>query len=229
MSADGKFEKGPNYFMVLDAISRDINSEEKIAKSTKLNKEEVQLILDDLLNQRLIVKVEKKKKSGFIFAKKKIEMAITDIGMKLLNAKKQELEQQKQQMQQYYESGDNNQLQSYMDANRVWMPMMLFSGIMDMMFFNSMMSFMGMGMNPMESAMLGGDGIGGLYQEDINSNSNNNDGDADTNSNDNGTAGDYDNSSSSDNDASSDYDDNNTFDSGGFDSFDFGSGGYDSF
>ena len=29
MSADGKFEKGPNHFMVLDAVSRDINSEKK--------------------------------------------------------------------------------------------------------------------------------------------------------------------------------------------------------
>jgi DNA-binding PadR family transcriptional regulator len=227
MSADGKFEKGPNYFMVLDAISRDINSEEKIAKSTKLNKEEVQLILDDLLNKRLIVKVEKKKKSGFIFAKKKIEMAITDIGMKLLNAKKQELEQQKQQMQQYYESGDNNQLQSYMDANKLWMPMMLFSGIMDMMFFNSMMSFMGMGMNPMESAMIADIGNGFYQQQDVSSSDSSND-DVDTNSNDDGTSssGDYDNSISNDssNDTSSGYDYNDTFDS-----FDFGSGGYDSF
>jgi DNA-binding PadR family transcriptional regulator len=215
MSADGKFEKGPNYFMVLDAISRDINSEEKIAKSTKLNKEEVQLILDDLLNQRLIVKVEKKKKSGFIFAKKKIEMAITDIGMKLLNAKKQELEQQKQQMQQYYESGDNNQLQSYMDANKLWMPMMLFSGIMDMMFFNSMMSFMGMGMNPMESAMIADIGNGFYQQQDVSSSDSSND-DVDTNSNDDGTSssGDYDNSISNDssNDTSSGYDYNDTFD-----------------
>ena len=45
-----------------------------------------------------------------------------------------------------------------MGDNRMWIPMMLFSGIMDMMFFTSMMSFMGWGMNPMESAMLGSDG-----------------------------------------------------------------------
>src|SRR6476659_6292120 len=158
MSADGKFEKGPNHFMVLDAVSRDINSVEKIATGTKLNNEEVQLILNDLLTQRLIVKIQKK---GFIFGKK------------------QELEEQKQQMQQSYESGDNNQLQGYMDANRMWMPMMLFSGIMDMMFFTSMMSFMGTAMNPMESAMMG-DG-GGLHQ-DISSSNNS---DVDTNSNDN--------------------------------------------
>jgi hypothetical protein len=216
MSADAKFEKGPNHFMVLDAVSRDINSVEKIATATKLNNEEVQLILNDLLTQRLIVKIQKK---GFIFGKKKVEMDITAIGMKLLNTKKQELEEQKQQMQQSYESGDNNQLQGYMDANRMWMPMMLFSGIMDMMFFTSMMSFMGTTMNPMESAMMG-DG-GGLHQ-DISSNNS----DVDTNSNDNGTSGDSDNSTNND---TSDYDDSNTLDSSGFDSFDSGSGGYDSF
>ena len=216
MSADAKFEKGPNHFMVLDAVSRDINSVEKIATATKLNNEEVQLILNDLLTQRLIVKIQKK---GFIFGKKKVEMDITAIGMKLLNTKKQELEEQKQQMQQSYESGDNNQLQGYMDANRMWMPMMLFSGIMDVMFFTSMMSFMGTAMNPMESAMMG-DG-GGLHQ-DISSNNS----DVDTNSNDNGTSGDSDNSTNND---TSDYDDSNTLDSSGFDSFDSGSGGYDSF
>ena len=198
-------------------MSRDINSVEKIATGTKLNNEEVQLILNDLLTQRLIVKIQKK---GFIFGKKKVEMGITAIGMKLLNTKKQELEEQKQQMQQSYESGDNNQLQGYMDANRMWMPMMLFSGIMDMMFFTSMMSFMGTAMNPMESAMMG-DG-GGLHQ-DISSSNNS---DVDTNSNDNGTSGDSDNSTNND---TSDYDDSNTFDSSGFDSFDSGSGGYDSF
>ena len=79
----------------LIAVSRDINSVEKIATGTKLNNEEVQLILNDLLTQRLIVKIQKK---GFIFGKKKVEMGITAIGMKLLSTKKQELEEQKQQM-----------------------------------------------------------------------------------------------------------------------------------
>jgi hypothetical protein len=43
MAVDDKYEKDPKHFMVLDAISRDINSLEKIARSTKLNNEEVQL------------------------------------------------------------------------------------------------------------------------------------------------------------------------------------------
>jgi len=47
-------------------------------------------------------------------------------------------------------------MQSFMDSNRMWMPMMLFSGIMSVMFFASMMSFMGMAMNPAESSMTEG-------------------------------------------------------------------------
>jgi hypothetical protein len=151
---DIKFNESPNYFMVLDAVSRGINNLDKISKVAKLQKDEAELVINDLLMQRLIVKIEKK---GFIFGKKKMETGITQIGIKLLNSKKQELEQQKQQMQQSYNNGDATRLQSYMESNRMWIPMMLFSGIMDMVFFTSIMSFTGISMNPMESALIGGD------------------------------------------------------------------------
>jgi hypothetical protein len=153
-ATNGEFNESPNHFMALDAVSRGTNNVDKITRVTKLQNYEVQTIVNDLLTQRLIVKIEKK---GFLFGKKKVELGITEMGIKLLNAKKQELEQQKQQMQESYENGDGAQLQSYMESNRMWMPMMLFSGIMDMMFFTSMMSFMGMGMNPMESSIIGSD------------------------------------------------------------------------
>ena len=140
----------PNHFMVLDAITRGVGSIDRIAKATKLPKEEVESIVNDLFTQRLIVKVEKK---GFF--KKKVNLGVTEIGIKLLNAKKQELEKKRQQMQQSFDNGNVvlKKLQSYMDANRMWIPLMLFSGIMDVIFFTSMMSFMGMGMNPIESAL----------------------------------------------------------------------------
>src|SRR5215467_7276363 len=154
MSASDNIDKSPNHFMVLDAISKGLTNVDKIARATKLDNDEVQSIVSDLLTQRLIVKVERK---GFIFGKKKVELRITQIGSKLLNVKKQELDQIRQQMQESYDNGDGTQLQSYMDANRMWMPMMLFSGIMDMMFFTSMMSFMGLRINPMESAIIGSD------------------------------------------------------------------------
>jgi hypothetical protein len=39
------------------------------------------------------------------------------------------------------------------DNNRSWIPFMLFSGIMNVLFFTSMMSMMGMALNPMETQM----------------------------------------------------------------------------
>jgi hypothetical protein len=141
----------PNHFIVLDAISKGIKSPDKIAKATKLGKDEVETIVNDLTTQRLALRVEKKGLLG----RKKSELAITDTGDKLLAAKKQELEEKWQKFQQCYNNGDKEQLQDYMDANRAWIPMMLFSGIMNAMFFSSMMSFIGMAMFPMEGAMLG--------------------------------------------------------------------------
>src|SRR5919197_3183824 len=90
MPTNSKFEECPNHFMVLDAISRGITSVDKISSATKLQKEEVDLIVNDLFTQRLTVKTEKK---SLILRKKKLELGITDIGMQLLNAKKQELHQ----------------------------------------------------------------------------------------------------------------------------------------
>jgi hypothetical protein len=203
---DLNFNESPNYFMVLDAISRGINNLDKISKATKLQKDEVELVINDLLTQRLIVKIEKK---GFIFGKKKMETGITQIGIRLLNAKKQELEQQKQQMQRSYNNGDATRLQSYMESNRMWMPMMLFSGIMDMILFTSIMSFMGISMNPMESALMGGD----TSYHDIGTNADGTYAAADQS----GASGDIDNNISR-------YD----YDNVGYDGFDYG-GSFDSF
>src|SRR5215469_15966958 len=145
---------------------------------------------------------------------KKVELRITQIGSMLLNVKKQELDQKRQQMQESYDNGDSTQLQSYMDTNRMWMPMMLFSGIMDMMFFTSMMSFMGLRINPMESAIIGS---GSDHH--------------DTGASADGTHSGHDQSATSGGDSNiSDGSghDNSGFDSGGFDGFD-GGGGFDSF
>ena len=209
--------------MVLDAISRGINSLDRIVISTKLQKDLVELILNDLLTQRLIVKGEKK---GLFFRRKKTQMGITETGIKLLNAKKQELEQKRLEMQQSYDNGDGTRLQSYMNANRTWIPLMLFSGIMDMMFFTSMMSFMGWGINPMESAILGGGGGGG---ETGNSQDAGNSGDTQSIDHHGETSSDTKSDDTINND-NSDYN-NGDFDSGGggggFDGFD--GGGFDGF
>jgi hypothetical protein len=150
----------PHHFIVLDAIARGIKSIDKIAKATRLSKEEVELVVNDLSLQRLILKEEKKRR---FFGGNKLEIKVTETGQKMLNSKKQELQQQAEQLRQWNKNGDTAQLQRYMnsDNNRSWVPFMLFSGIMDILFFTSMMSMMGMALNPMESQMAADSGGGG--------------------------------------------------------------------
>ena len=109
MSANDNFNKSPNHFMILDAISKGLINVDKIARATKLDNDEVESIVNDLLTQRLIFKGERK---GIRFGKKKIELGTTEIGSKLLNTKKQELDQKRRQMQQSYDNGDGTQWQS---------------------------------------------------------------------------------------------------------------------
>ncbi len=141
----------PNHFMVLDAISRGMKSIGKIAKVTRLDKALVEMVVNDLVSQRLIVMVEKKS----FFGGKKEEITITDTGLRMLMAKKQELQQKMQQFQQWYSSGQMQQMQNSMQSDRMWLPFMLFSGIMNALFFMSMMSFMGAALTPAESAAAG--------------------------------------------------------------------------
>ena len=151
MSSEVNIRESPNHFMVLGAISRGMSSIDKISKVSKLSKTEIELIVNDLVFQRLITSNEKR---GFL-GRKKIELKITETGMNLLGNKKKELQDKVQEMQQYYDNGNRTQLESLMDSNRAWMPMMLFSGIMNILFFTSMMSLMGLAMSPMESSFAG--------------------------------------------------------------------------
>jgi hypothetical protein len=123
---------------------------DKISKVTRLDQSEVELILNDLAVQRLVVRMEKK---GLF--RNKTEFVINETGQSLLDSKKHELEQKAKDLQQAYGNGNTAQLQSLMQADRAWIPMMLFSGLINVMFFASMMSFMGMAMSPQESSMAG--------------------------------------------------------------------------
>jgi predicted transcriptional regulator len=151
-----RINESPNHFMVLDAIGRGIKTIDKIAKVARLDKAQVELIVNDLIVQRLVIRTEKK---GFL-GRTKVELTISHTGLQVLNAKKQELEKQWQQVQQWYNNGQTQQVQGYMDNNRMWMPMMLFSGIMNAVFFMSMMSMLGMALSPAESGLAGGEGAG---------------------------------------------------------------------
>ena len=202
MSSEVNIRESPNHFIVLDAISRGMNNVDKISRVSKLNKSEVELIVNDLVFQRLVMMNEKR---GF-FGRKKNELKITETGMSLLGNKKKELQEKVQEMQQYYNNGDKSQLDSFMVSNRSWVPMMLFAGIMDILFFTSMMSLLGLGLNPMESS---------LAQDGAN---------ADNSGNADNTSGDSDSSSSESSGADSQDAGN---DGGGFDGGGFDGGGFD--
>ena len=150
MSENIKVVESPKHFMVLDAVSRGVEDAGKIAKVTKTDKAEVEMILNDLAVQRLVVVEQKKGLFG-----KKLQARITDTGSRLLSSKKQELEEKARELTAMHRNGDRKGMESFMDDNRAWLPMMIFSGIMSAMIFASMMSFMGMAMNPAEAAMTG--------------------------------------------------------------------------
>ena len=156
--------ESPSHFIVLDAISKGNNTIGKISRSAKLDKYQVELIVNDLVQERLVNNIEKK--ASFLSSllgggKRKVILNITKTGLRLLDVKKQELEQKVSELQQWYNNGDRSQMQGFMDSNRMWIPMMLFSGIMNIMFFTSMMSFMGMALNPMESQIAADSSAGG--------------------------------------------------------------------
>ncbi len=150
MSQNIKVTESPKHFMVLDAISRGIGDNGKIAKVTKISKAEVEMILNDLAVQKLIILEQKKGLFG-----KKVQARITYTGSRLLSFKKQELEDKSRDLESMYINRDRRGIESFMDDNRAWIPMMIFSGIMNAMVFASMISFMGMAMNPAEAAMAG--------------------------------------------------------------------------
>jgi hypothetical protein len=157
MSANSKINDSPAHFMVLQAIARGLDSIDKIATATRKSKDEVSAIINDLVNQRLANMTEKRR----FFGGKKIKFTITETGSSLLGVKHQELQQSNDRLQQLYESGDKQQLQSYMDSNRMWIPFMLMSGIMNALFFASIFSFMGMAMSPSEQAAVDSAGTEG--------------------------------------------------------------------
>ena len=148
MSQNIKVIESPRHFMVLDAISRGVRDAGKIAKVTKISKEEAEMILNDLAVQRLIIADQKKGLFG-----KKVQARITVTGSKLLSFKKQDLEEKARDLESMYMNQDRRGIESFMENNRIWIPMMIFSGIMSAMVFASMMYFMGMAMNPVEAAM----------------------------------------------------------------------------
>ena len=149
-------ESEPKDVIVLGAINQGIKKFEKIQKTTQVDPEELNGILEQL-EKRGLIKVEEKK--GWLG--KKIEIQITEKGSKEVEERVHELETKWNQMSALYKTGDKSKLKQYMDDNRSFLPMMMFFGVMDMMMFSMMFSMMGMPMSdyvPAESMPEGADG-----------------------------------------------------------------------
>src|SRR5919206_2502211 len=146
LPSDIRIAENPRHFIVLYAISRRIASVSEISRVTKLDKAEIRLIICDLNVQRLITLETKSGPLG-----KRIDACISNIGSKLLYEKKQELEQKARDLQGWYYGGDRKMIQSFMEDNRAWIPMMIFSGTINSFFFNAMISSVGIPLNPRQT------------------------------------------------------------------------------
>ena len=131
-------ESEPHDVMVLGAIKNGKKKFDKIQKATKINPEELNKILERL-EKREFIRVETKK--GFFGPK--IEIDITEKGENEISERIHELEQHWDQMTMFWKSKDKEKFKQYMDDNRSIIPMMMFFGIIDMIMFSTMLSFMG--------------------------------------------------------------------------------------
>ena len=124
--------------IVLGAIKSGAKRFDKISKVAKIEPEELNQILEKLEEKGLISVQEKK---GFFG--KKIEISTTEKGDKEIESKIHELEENWGQMVALYKKGDKEKLNNFMDDNRIFFPMMMFFGIMDIMMFSMMFSMIG--------------------------------------------------------------------------------------
>lgn len=148
-------ESEPKDLIVLGAIKHGIKKFDKIQKTTQIEAEELNKILEQLENRGLIKVVEKKGWLG-----KKIEMDVTDEGSREADERVHELQTKWNQMSQIYKTGDKEKMKQCMEENKSFLPTMMFFGVMDMMMFSMMFSMMGMAMSdyvPAESMPEGTD------------------------------------------------------------------------
>ena len=155
-------DEEPKDVIVLGAIKNGNRKFDKIQKITKIDGEELNSILEKLEDRGLINIEEKKGWLG-----KKIEINVTEKGVREIEERVHELQEKWNQMSTLYKTGDKQKLQQYMDDNKSFLPMMMFFGVMDIMMFSMMFSMMGMAMSdyvPAESipdGLEGGEGMDG--------------------------------------------------------------------
>jgi DNA-binding PadR family transcriptional regulator len=151
-------EQESNDVIILGAISQGAKKFEKIVSKTKIDNQEVASLLERLENKGFIIIVEKK---GWFGPKK--EITLTEKGMKELEERRFELQKDWEQMINIWKGGDKQKLQQHMEEKKSIIPSMMFLGIMDIMMFSTMMSFMGLAMTSFipDQYMDGGHDMGG--------------------------------------------------------------------
>ena len=135
-------EPEPKDVIILSAISKGAKKFDKIEKITKIFGQELNDMMERLEKNGLITIIEKK---GFFGPKK--DIILTEKGHRELEERKFELQKNWNQMVTMWKSGDKQKLQQYMDNNKSFLPTMMFLGIMDIVMFSTMLSFMGMAMS----------------------------------------------------------------------------------
>ncbi len=135
-------ETEPKDVIVLGSIRKGNKKFSKIQNDTKIETEELNLILEELENNEFIKVEERKGLFG-----KKIELDITEVGSNELDRKITEIQSKWKEMKSLYESGNKQQLQQKMEENKSLLPTMMFFGVMDMIMFSMMFSMMGMAMS----------------------------------------------------------------------------------
>ena len=131
----------PKDLIVLGAIKHGVKKFDKIQKMTKIEANELNLILEQLEKRGFIQTEEKKGWFGM-----KVEITVTDKGSSEVDERVHELQAKWNQMSLLYKSGDKDKLKEEIENNKSIIPSMMFFGIMDMMMFSMMFSMMGMAM-----------------------------------------------------------------------------------
>ncbi|MEM2759220.1 MAG: hypothetical protein QXU32_09575 [Nitrososphaerales archaeon] len=135
-------EEEPKDVMVLAAIAEGKTDEKKIIRATRLTPFEVAAVIERLIVAKLVERIERKGLLGT-----KTIFNLTEKGAMELRERKFELEQRWQKMVMIAKQEDKQQLEEMVINNRNWIPAMMFLGIIDIMFWMSMLSMIGMTMN----------------------------------------------------------------------------------
>jgi len=157
----------PKNIIVLGAIKAGIKKFDKIQKIRHIEPKELNSILEQLENKEFIRVEEKKGLMGI-----KIEILITEKGSKEMNKEVHELQTRWNQMSTLYKTQEKENLKQCMDDNKLFFPMMIFFGVLDMTMFSMMFGMIGIAMSdyvPSESIPEGWDeSIGeGEFDTDI--------------------------------------------------------------